>query len=303
MNGIVIYIVLFIVLFVFLNYNYYKEKRRQHIEEKRQEELNLDNFFYHADLLKSKRRKIWIYLPTEKNSRLWESFGSRTSTHLNLSLINICIKSVIDWCSQSYDIILFTDDDINEILKTKMDLSLLSGDVLEKHRYLNTLEILYEYGGILLPPTLYLRNNIKHQDAMDRFYVCDMVNTNNSSMSRRQPSSVIMGAPTKDPQLREYIDFVNSQGKEEFEENYFKDKEVFILDGSIFGTKTKDKKDVTLDDLMSNKKLKFPEYNVGLYMPCRELLDRNFYKWYCKMSEKQVLSTHCAFSYYILENN
>jgi hypothetical protein len=184
-----------------------------------------------------------------------------------------------------------------------MDLSLLSGDVLEKHRYLNTLEILYEYGGILLPPTLYLRNNIKHQDAMDRFYVCDMVNTNNSSMSRRQPSSVIMGAPTKDPQLREYIDFVNIQGKEEFEENYFKDKEVFILDGSIFGTKTKDKKDVTLDDLMSNKKLKFPEYNVGLYMPCRELLDRNFYKWYCKMSEKQVLSTHCAFSYYILENN
>jgi len=300
----VIYLVLFIVLFVFLNYNYYKQKRRDYIEEKRKEELPLESFFYHPDLLsKSKRRKIWIYLPLDKNGRVWEDFGSRTSTHLHLSVLNLCVKSIIDWCSQSYDIILFTDQDMCEILKTNKDLSSLSGDVLEKHRQLYILEILHEYGGILVPPTLYLRNNIKTQDLCDRLYVCDMVNTKSASCSKRLPSGIIMGAPAHNQELRDYIDHLGVEGKVEFEPNYFIRNRIFVVDGTVFGTKNKKGEDITLDDLMSNQKLSLPEYNVGLYMPCEELLTRNYYKWYCKMSEKQVLKTDCAFSYYMLENS
>lgn len=304
MNGIVIYIVLFIVLFIFLNYNYYKQKRREHIEEKKKEELPLESFFYHPDLLsKSKRRKIWVYLPLEKNARVWENFGSRTSNRIHLSVLNLCVKSIIDWCSQSYDIILFTDQDICEILKTKVDLSTLSGDVLEKHRQLYILEILYEYGGILVPPTLYLRNNLKTQDLGDRWYVCDTVNTNHVSGSSRIPSCVIMGTPVQDAQLREYIDSLYKEDKEEYNGNYFLKNKIFVVDGTVFGTKDKSGQNVSLDDLMSNKKIALPEHNVGLYMPCKELLTRNYYKWYCKMSERQVLKTNCAFSYYMIENS
>jgi hypothetical protein len=292
------------VLFVFLNYNYYKQKTRDHIEEKKKEELPLESFFYDPDLLsKSKRRKIWIYLPLEQNARVWENFGSRTSNHLHLSVLNLCVKSIIDWCSQSYDIILFTDKDINEILKTKVDLSTLSGDVLDKHRQLYILEILYEYGGIMVPPTLYLRNNIKTQDVCDRWYVCDSVNTKSAIMTKRLPTAFLMGAPEQDEQLRHYIDTLYKDEKDEFTDNYFLKHDVFVLDGTVFGTKDKYGHNITLDDLMSNQKISLPEYNVGLYMPCDELLSRNYYKWYCKMSEKQVLKTDCAFSYYMLENS
>lgn len=304
MNGITLYLLLFIVLFVFLNYHYYKQKKRDFVEKRRKEELSLDDFFYHPEQLsKSKRRKIWVYIPLEKNARQWESFGSRTSTHLNLSVVNLCIKSIIDWCSQTYDIILFTDQDISEILKSKLDLSTFSGDVLEKQRQLYILEILYEYGGILLPPTLYMRNNFKKQDVLDRWYVCDQLNTSNESTSKTLPSIVITGAPAKDPELREYIDYLAKDPKEEYTCNYFKSKSIFTLDGSLFGMKNILGDPVTLDDLMSDKKLKLPDYNIGLYMPCRELLDRTLYQWFCKMSEKQVLETHCAFSYYMLENS
>ncbi len=304
MNGIMIYLVIFIVLFVFLNYNYYKQKRRQNLEEKRNEELPLESFFYHPDLLSmSKRRKIWIYLPLDLNARVWENFGSRTSNHLHLSVLNLCVKSIIDWCSQSYDIILFTDQDINEILKTKVDLSTLSGDVLDKHRQLYILEILYEYGGILVPPTLYLRNNLKTQDVVDRMYVCDSVNTKSVLYTKRVPSTFLVGAPPQDPQLRDYIDTLYKDEKEEYTENYFIKNQIFVIDGTVFGTKDKNGQNITLDDLMSNKKISLPEYNVGLYMPCQELLTRNYYKWYCKMSERQVLKTHCAFSYYMIENS
>jgi hypothetical protein len=304
MTGITLYLLLFIVLFVFLNYHHYKQKKRQFVEERKREELQLEEFFYHPGLLsKSKRRKIWIYIPLEKNSRLWESFGSRTSTHLNLSIVNLCIKSIIDWCSQTYDIILFTDQDISEILKSKLDLSTFSGDVLEKQRELYILEILYEYGGILLPPTLYLRNNFKKQDVLDRWFVSDKLNTSHVSSAIQLPCAVITGAPAKDPQLRAYIDYLAKDHKDAYTENYFKSHSIFVLDGSLFGMKNSLNEPITLDDLMSNQKLKLPEYNIGLYMPYRELLDRNLYKWFCKMNEKQVLETHCAFSYYMLENS
>jgi hypothetical protein len=303
MNGITVYLVLFIVLFLFLNYNYYKQKKRDFIVERKKDELQLEEFFYHSDILsRSKRRKIWIYIPLEKNSRQWESFGSRTSTHMNLSIMNLCIKSIIDWCAQTYDIILFTDQDISEILKSKLDLSTFSGDVLEKQRELYILEILYEYGGVLLPPTLYMRNNMKQQDVLDRWYVCDVYNNHHESMEKHLPSAVITGVPAKDPQIRQYIDYLARDLKEEYTCNYFKTHSIFVLDGSVFGMKTKTNESITLDDLMSNQKLKLPEFNIGLYMPYRELLDRNLYKWYCKMSEKQVLETHCAFSYYMLDN-
>jgi hypothetical protein len=210
---------------------------------------------------------------------------------------------VIDWCAQTYDIILFTDQDMSEILKSKLDLSTFSGDVLEKQRNLYLLEILYEYGGILLPTTLYMRNNIKTQDVLDRWFVSDRVNTSSVSSSTHLPSAVITGAPPKDAQLRAYIDYLAGDPKEEYTANYFQSHSIFVLDGCLFGMKNKFNEPITLDDLMSNKKLKLPEYNVGLYMPYHELLERNLYKWYCKMSEEQVLETHCAFSYYMLENS
>jgi regulatory protein YycI of two-component signal transduction system YycFG len=53
MIGMNLFVVIFIILFLFLNYNYYKEKRRQHIEEKRQETLLLDDFFYHKEVDRS----------------------------------------------------------------------------------------------------------------------------------------------------------------------------------------------------------------------------------------------------------
>jgi hypothetical protein len=112
-----------------------------------------------------------------------------------------------------------------------------------------------------------------------------------------------MGAPAQDGTLREYIDTLYKDDKEEYKENYFIQNKISVVDGRVFGTQDKQGQNVTLDDLMSNQKLSFPEYNVGLYMPCKELLERNYYKWYCKMSERQVLKANCAFSYYMIENS
>ena len=303
MNGILFFAILFVILFIFLNYSYYKQKMREHIEEKKLETLPLDDFFYHPSILKTKRRKIWIHIPLERNERHWQNFGSRSSTSLNLSVANLCIKSIIDWCAQTYDIILFTDKDIPEILKSTTDLSTLSGDELEKQRQLLLLEILFEHGGILLPPTLYLRNTIKSQDALDRWFVVDVFNTHHKSTSSSIPSIAITGAPVNCPCLRKYITYLANEDKAEFTDSYFVKNNIFVLDGAIFGTKNKLNESIQLDDLMSNKNLNLSEYNIGLYLPYRELMERTLYKWYVRMSERQVLAANCAFSHYMLENS
>ncbi len=301
MNGIILYIVIFFLLFSILNYKYLKEKLEIELNLKRGELLDVDNFFYTSTFLKSsKRRKIWIYMDFERNSRLWESFGSRSSTKLNLSYMNLCIKSIIDWCSESYDIFIFSDIDINEILEEDFDYKKLSGELLEKYRHISLMKILNKYGGVMVPPSLFLKKSIKHIDNEKIWYVSDVNNLDNVNMSNRTASACFSGSNANNPQLQEYIEYLSKDSNCHFEENYLVKHNIPYIDGKIIGTKDLNDKKIMLEDLMSTQKIIFSENNIGLYMPHKELKKRKIYNWYCKMSEEQVLNSYCSFSYYML---
>ena len=301
MNGIILYIVIFFLLFSILNYKYLKERIEIELNLKRAELLDVDNFFYTSTFLKaSKRRKLWIYMDFERNSRLWESFGSRTSTKLNLSYINLCIKSIIDWCSESYDIFIFSDIDMNEILEEDFDYKKLSGQLLENYRHVSLMKILNKYGGVMVPPSLFLKNSIKSIDNDKIWYVCDVNNIDNVSMTNRTMSTCLSGSNANNPQLEEYIDFLSKDSLCQFEENYLVKHNIPYIDGKVIGTKDVNDKKILLEDLMSTNPIIFSENNIGLYMPHKQLVKRKIYNWFCKMSEEQVLNTYCVFSYYML---
>jgi hypothetical protein len=137
--------VFIVVLFSVLMYRYYKKKYDNNVIEFKKENVDIDVYFFsELYLKKSKNRKLWLHLPFEKNSREWESFGSRSSHKLNLAYMTLCIKSIIDWCGQSYDIIIYDDTNIPVLLPdTKVDLMKLSGTLLDKYRELCKLQILH----------------------------------------------------------------------------------------------------------------------------------------------------------------
>lgn len=302
MNGIVVYIVIFFLLFSILNYKYLKEKMETELNLKRQELLDVDNFFYTAKFLKaSKKRKIWIYMEFDKNSRLWDSFGSRTSTKLNLSYINLCIKSIIDVCAQNYDIIIFSDIDINEILEEDFDYTKLSGNLLEKYRHISLMKILNKYGGVMVPPSLFLKKNISCIDNENVWYVCDINNIDNSSIVKRLTSSCFTGSPADNVHLKKYIEHLYKDMDDNFNENYFVVNRIPYIDGAIIGTKDAKGKGILLENLMSTEPIHYSGNNIGLYMPHNQLVKRKIYNWFCKMSEEQVLNTNCNFSYYMLD--
>ena len=65
--------------------NMYNERRRQQLS-KGISTNNVDDYFYKSNIVlqSMKRDKIWIHIPFERNSRVWDDFGSRSSHDLNI---------------------------------------------------------------------------------------------------------------------------------------------------------------------------------------------------------------------------
>jgi len=289
-------------------YKYYKKKYDNNVMEFKKENVDIDVYFFsELYLKKSKNRKLWIHIPFEKNSREWESFGSRSTHKLNLAYMTLCIKSIIDWCGQMYDIIIYDDTNISALLPdTKVDLMKLSGTLLDKYRELCKLQIIHTYGGVMVPPSLFMRKNIKEIDDPKVWYVCETHNDNNVSYSNLIYSTQLMGSNIHNEELGKYIEVYSDELKKDFVENYnfdmnyFKKNNIPFIDGKLIGTKTKYNDKITIEDLMSNKKLILDKYHVGLYIPHDQLIKRRVYNWYCKLSEEEVLKAQVFISYYMI---
>ncbi len=274
------------------------------MRQRKSETIDIDLFFYKPqNFTKLKKRKVWVYIPFESNARMWDSFSERRTTRMNLSYMNLCIKSIVDCCAEKYDIVVFSDSDFEDLLKLPVDHTKLSGALLENYRQICLMKILYEYGGVLVPPSLYLKDSLDKLDNPQQWYVTEMVNTNNVSSQKMLPSNQMMGANAKNPELLLYIQHLEKQDRSVVEspfcENYFVSKQIPVLEGGWIGAKNQ-KGPILLEDLMSDQVLEFTENNIGLYMPDELLKKRLHYQWFCKMSETQVLECNCAFSYYIL---
>jgi hypothetical protein len=285
-------------------------KQNRKIMDFKNEPVDIDVYFFsELYLKKSKNRKLWIQIPFEKNSREWESFGSRSTTKLNLAYMTLCIKSIIDWCGQTYDIIIYDDTNIPVLLPdTKVDLSKLSGSLLYKYRELCKLQILYTYGGVMIPPSLFLKQNIKMIDDPNVWYVCETFNDNNVSLANTIQSTHLMGSNEGNSELAKYIDIYANELKEDFVEehnftmSYFRKHNIPYIDGKLIGTKTRYNDKIGLEDLMSNKKILLSNDNIGLYIPHEQLMKRNKYNWFCKLSEEEVLKCQTFISYYMLSS-
>ena len=73
--------------------------------------------------------------------------------------------------------------------------------------------------------------------------------------------------------------------------------------GKQFGVKTKDHKVVLIDDLLGLSHISLCCKKYGLWIPDKELVKRNKYKWFLKLDRKQIyesktnLSKYFAISY------
>ena len=221
--------------------------------------------------------------------------------------MTLCIKSIIDTCGDSYDIIIFDDTNIPQLIHTEIDLLKLSGSLKEKYRELCLLQIIYDYGGILVPPSLFLKKSLKTIDQTDTWFVAELTNTDNVSYAEMYNSTLFTGSNIKNTALNEYITYQTEQIKNDFGEhslhyntNYLKNHNIPYIDGKVIGVKDRYNKPLLIEDLMENRNILLHETNIGLCIPHSQLIKRRKYNWFCALSTEETLKSNTFISHYML---
>ena len=313
---------LFILFFILIVLGFLYRR----FEDKIKREENKDNYEaiqkYLLDdvtLGKSKKPILWIHVPYEYNSRKWLSFGSRSSFDLNQPYLYLTTRSIVKHCEDSFTICIFDDNSFSKLIPGwKIDLTKLSDPILSNMRVLGMMKLLYIYGGMMCPISFLCMKDLMGLYSKgirgDKMFVCETVDRNSTSVCRDFYSTIsFCGAPKESDSVAElcnYIETISSHdhtAESKFLGQYdrwtmkrIEQKQINLIEGVEIGVKTINEKQIILDDLMSNHYLDLYKGTYGILIPSNELLKRNKFGWFVRMSPKQVLESDTIIGNYLL---
>ena len=271
-----------------------------------------------------KKPIIWIHTKFEYNARVWESFGSRSSSELNQPYIYATVQSIIRHCGEDFHICLINDESFSKLIPGwDIDLSKVADPMRSQYRNIGLSELVYYYGGMVVPNTLLcmkplmpLYKNYVHNDTP---FLCEMLNRNVNLMKQGDrkkaflPSMHFMGANKNDETIKAMIRFMKvniakphfSADKEFLGEMEYwclariHDQKMTLVDGTVIGVKNAKGKPILVDDLMGEDYLDLSPECVGIYIPGDEFLTRTRYNWFAVMPVNQILESRFILSKYM----
>jgi len=271
------------------------------------------------------RPKLWIHTTYEYNARKWKSFGSRSSTDLNQPYIHLTVKSIVKHCGNDFNVCLIDDDSFNQLIPNwTVKISELPEPARQCYRDLAMCELLYIYGGLVVPNTFVCLRNLAglyHKNVEDNVpFVCEMPNRYETLIQGQKwnlfTSNIrFMGAPKRSPVIREmaqYLKIRTDNGHANAEPDFFGYTSKWVnheivrerfrlVDGVQIGVKTTGNKAVILEDLLSSEPIHFcPQRTYGILIPGDEILRRSCYQWFSVLSTEELLKTDMAITRYIL---
>lgn len=306
-NKFFIILILLIIIYIHSriknNEKINRENEDYKIVEKYMFNNNISNNYNNSN---SKLPIMWILLEHKPNARDWLSFGSRLTNNLNQPYLYNTIKSIINKCHKSFNICVIDDNSIKTIIpEWNIDMKLLSEPIKCKMRELAKANILKKYGGMFIPPSF-----ICYKNPIDIYY--NMINNNkmfvgefiNNTISSEYyqyiPSSQIIGSSKNNEFLNNYINYLENMISNDYtSESIFlgdvnnwldeniKNGNINILKGELIGVKDINNNPVTIEQLFSNNYVEFNPKFYGVYIPNNEIIIRNNYNWFSKLSSEQ----------------
>ena len=313
------YILLVVILIVtgFL-YNRYKEKIERESTDENYSAIQ-KYLLTDPDLANIKKPILWIPIYNEYNSRNWLSWGSRSSFERNQPYQYLTVRSIITKCSDSFHICMIDDKSFAKLLPNwNIDMSAISSPVLDDMRQLGLAKILYAYGGMIVPPSFLCMRDLNEMYQMaennNKMFICEMVNRNITSTTKEFfPNISFIGAPKECPIVKELIDFIQRTISSDYtSQSHFlgefdrwceyrvRKHQIILVNGKLVGTKTLDDTPILIDNLLSNQYIDLYSETYGIYIPADEILNRNHYAWFARMSQEQILESRVIICKYIL---
>jgi hypothetical protein len=270
------------------------------------------------------RPKIWIHTKYEINSRKWKDFYSRNTTDLNQPYIHLTIKTIIDHCGDDFNICLIDDQTFSKLIPSwDIDLSTLAEPMRSHFRELGLLQLVYYYGGMVVPNSLVCLRNLKslYQEGIqgNNPFVCESINRNTNVAQQKQrllfvPSTYFMGAEKNNATILELIEYLKQRNKSPHfssEVDFLGDTpewcfakiregKMNLIGGEKIGVKSDKRKTILIEDLMEEGFLDLKKATVGIYIPADEILVRPKYQWFAVLPSEQILKSNMIISKYLL---
>ena len=308
-----------ILLIITLLYSVYKNKLELSDNEK---DYNLVRKYLLNDTpLGQKKPNIWLHLEYKINSRNWDSFYSRNTNQLNQPYLYLTIKSLIDKCGDEFNICLIDDNSFTNLLSNwNIDLEFVAEPIKSKLRTLAFTKLLYNYGGMLIPPSfLCLKNLLKTFESKtenNKLFVSDLINRNVTAIDNNlYMNNKFMGCKQFCEKMNEYSNYLQILISKDYTnesiftgeinkwlENNMEMNEIRMLTAEELGLVNRQNKVISIEDMMSNTNMDLHVDALGIYIPSDELLMRTKYQWFCRLSPKQVLESKTMIGKYMYEN-
>jgi hypothetical protein len=305
-------IILIIIFAIISKYIYSKYQNTEEIFESYEHYKLVSDYFIGDDMHKSKPI-LWIYTPTEINARNWNDFYSRNTLKLNQPYLQITMKSIFDKCKDSFNVCLINDDVFNRLLNWNIVIDDLSAPVKNHYRQLGMSMLLYEYGGIIVPPSFLCVKDLHDMYTSglgkSTMFVVENINrTVTHDQEMYLPDVQMMGCRKKSLLMKKLVDFQESLFLDKTNQPDFignvslwcKKQEITIIDGMYIGVKKVDNTPVNVSELLGNNPVTIADCTYGIYLPQEEILYRSKYSWFARMSTQQILKSDLTISKYML---
>ena len=263
---------------------------------------------------------LWIHNTYDINARNWASYYSRNTKNLNQPFVYLCIESIIKHCGKSFNICIIDDDSFGKLLKNwTINLDELSSPIKENVRNLAISQLLFEYGGMLIPnTTLVMKDMIDLYNSKLKtsdMFVGETVNRNlTSTYSRFFPTHNFMGCKKMSNSMKEYMKHVqiltstdhtsasNIEGElDKFLLSLVKQSKCNLVCGKSLGVKDKEDMVILVDHWLQESPVKICRCSLScICLPSLEVMKRTKYGWFTRLNKQQLLESNMDISKYII---
>ena len=303
-----------IIIILILQYIYQEWRVK---DKEKQDLANYDLVNYYLldenSLKKINKPILWIHISYNINSRKWKNFYSRNSQDLNQDYLYLTIKSIINKCGEYFHICLIDDKSFYKLLpQWNVDLVSTPYPLREHLRSLALSNVLYKYGGFLVPPSFIAFKCLSEEyENLDdnTILVGELLNRSMSSF-KYFPNSKFMACRKECSNMRNYILYLENLNSTNFSDSisvensiniWFKNNNnIKIISSSRLGVEDIYGDVVNIDRLIGNTYININPEALGIYIPDNELLTRTAYNWFTYLSSYDVLESNTQIGKYIL---
>ena len=320
-------LVLFYLVLILAGVAYNRYKKSQEGNNISDDYNLIKKYLLHDKSLADTRKPfLWIHIDYEVNARNWSSWGSRNSTNLNQPYMYLCIRSIVEQCGKSFNVVLVDDAAFQRLLPTwTIQVQNMPSPLKQHLRDLAMAKVLHKYGGVTVPASFICLRDLKPvfssllKGAGKTMFAGEFVARNSASAAAAFfPDSALMGCTKESPVMQQYIayleplvtgdytneyEFLGQNDRWLYKQLIRSPPKMSMLCGTLIGTKTVDGRPVVIEELLGEEDVDFARGAYGIYVPADQILNRLAFQWFARLSPRQVLTSNTVVGKYLLLSN